>query len=235
MRHKLSRWLPRLAVPIIVLAGLIGGCGDDDDKPTPMPGGPGGDAGGDVAAEASSDSGHHDAPPSDALDDSPASDAPFDTPPEDAPADAPPQDAPADAPPDDAPPADAPTDAPNTDAAPDAVADAVADTGSTAPILTSSHSGWSGNGSWQNKNCYRSGCHSAATLPGGHDVAWNFAKCAECHGANGACDANGNTHVHTTGDNCMNSACHGSHHGYNTNPDCVACHMAWTGMTDCSP
>ncbi|MBW2735281.1 MAG: hypothetical protein JRH20_23095, partial [Deltaproteobacteria bacterium] len=81
------------------------------------------------------------------------------------------------------------------DSGPDTTVDSAA-----AVILTSSHTGWSG--SWRNKNCYTSGCHTSTALPSLHDTTWGFPECAACHGANGACDANGGSRVHTTSEDC---------------------------------
>jgi hypothetical protein len=105
-----------------------------------------------------------------------------------------------------------------------------------AVVLNSTHNGW-GLNAWQYKNCYFSGCHVETSLSSPpHTVGTGLWQCGSCHGGNGACDPNGDTKTdHTTASNCM-SSCHGSHHGYNANAECVGCHITPVGGNpDCTP
>lgn len=85
---------------------------------------------------------------------------------------------------------------------------------------------------WGEKECGKAGCH---TLPVTDHTETSPPQCASCHGANGACDANGaysTRKSHTKTDSCL--SCHaGMGHGYTQNADCAACHLAAAGTQDC--
>lgn len=107
-----------------------------------------------------------------------------------------------------------------------AVPDATESDGPKPAILSFNHTGWG------DKGCGKVGCHS---LPVANHTASSPPECASCHGANGACDANGtfsSKKNHTAADPCV--SCHtGGRHGYTANADCVACHLAAAGLENC--
>jgi hypothetical protein len=109
------------------------------------------------------------------------------------------------------------------------------DSGKPAKVLGASHTGW-GLKSWKHKNCYLAGCHTEAKLPKPvHPAGMGLWECGACHGGNGSCDPNGGMKKdHKTADNCM-SACHGKHHGFTKNIECVGCHMPAVGGTALCP
>lgn len=89
-------------------------------------------------------------------------------------------------------------------------------------VLVSSHPGW------ENPQC--GSCH---VLPvGGHLVAEPWG-CAQCHGANGACNPNGRPAVrpHAPTDDCV--TCHQRKHAFTANDRCLGCHFATTGVVTC--
>ena len=88
--------------------------------------------------------------------------------------------------------------------------------GSSAPILTATHGGWS------QPRCEL--CHS---LPEeGHDTTLG-SECAPCHGGNGACDPNGTGLSHTSADDCV--TCHQTQHDYSASEQCQSCHFSTVG------
>lgn len=86
-------------------------------------------------------------------------------------------------------------------------------------------------------NCAASGCHTLPVTKGSYThTETKSPQCVTCHGANGACDANGinsGKKNHTKGmGGC--TGCHsGKGHGYSSNSDCVSCHFAPAGMENC--
>jgi hypothetical protein len=104
---------------------------------------------------------------------------------------------------------------------------------SVAAVLDVTHTGWN------KKNCWTAGCHTAAGLSKPrHNAGMRPPDCAACHGANGACDANGASKTdHQLTDNCLASGCHNNPtHGYTVPADCAACHLAALGGSrDCKP
>jgi hypothetical protein len=98
-------------------------------------------------------------------------------------------------------------------------------------VLGPDHTGWAGDGNWQNKNCYLEGCHDPSELSSSHDQEWPLPTCADCHGGNGAPAPPSN---HTDGWNCTQlPGCHGGsmHDSYDANDDCTSCHFAFAGNT----
>jgi hypothetical protein len=123
-----------------------------------------------------------------------------------------------------------------TDADTDSDTDSDSDTDDTDSydewyVLGPDHTGWAGDGSWENKDCYLAGCHTTADLPASHDEGWSLPTCADCHGGNGAPSPPSN---HTEGWNCTQlPGCHGGsmHGSYDVNDDCTSCHFAFAGNT----
>lgn len=94
--------------------------------------------------------------------------------------------------------------------------------GQATPVLTSIHSGW------KSPRC--SACH---TLPVTSHQVSDVWRCAQCHGANGACNPNGRPTVrqHSTTDTCV--TCHQQTHQFTASAECVGCHFAASGTVTC--
>jgi len=92
----------------------------------------------------------------------------------------------------------------------------------TAPALRTTHEGW------KNPRC--NNCHA---LPVSRHQIADVWRCAECHGANGACNPNGRSTVrrHASTDICVN--CHQQKHQFTANTQCVGCHFASAGLVTC--
>lgn len=92
-------------------------------------------------------------------------------------------------------------------------------------LLTKQHTGW------KSVTCGAQSCHG--TLPVKGHTETNVARCAHCHGGNGACDPNQSNKPHTKSMSCVGS-CHGStKHGFTSSPDCISCHFAAAGLDGC--
>jgi hypothetical protein len=91
-----------------------------------------------------------------------------------------------------------------------------------APTLTTAHPGW------KNPRC--NVCHQ---VPVARHQATDASLCAQCHGANGACDPNGRSGVrsHAYTDDC--TTCHGQKHQFTAAAECVRCHFASSGRVSC--
>jgi hypothetical protein len=102
------------------------------------------------------------------------------------------------------------------------------DNGGGNMILTAGHSGWG-------KTACDT-CHKPLPLP--KHTATTPPQCAQCHGGNGACNPNGPNSVkqnHTAAMSCTSLCHYGSKHGFSANADCVACHFAIAGTSNCPP
>jgi hypothetical protein len=123
-----------------------------------------------------------------------------------------------------------------TDAGSDAATDAADGTGGAdcswfpsladvdppvTPVLNNCHPGY------QLQHC--DNCHSP--LPRPNHTATDFADCAGCHGANGACDPDLSERTHSHTDDCI--GCHQEKHEFNLNADCTACHFSYYGLAEC--
>jgi hypothetical protein len=95
------------------------------------------------------------------------------------------------------------------------------ESGKHPPLLGNDHLGY------KNPTC--SSCH---TLPVEHHDEDQSHQCARCHGANGACDPNGqgSSRQHERDENC--TGCHQNNHGYTVASECAACHFASEGLDD---
>jgi hypothetical protein len=87
---------------------------------------------------------------------------------------------------------------------------------------------------WKKIECFQAGCHVS---PLANHTATKPVECAICHGGNGACDPNGTNSTkkdHTNTLSCDDTLCHATGaHGFTANADCVACHFASAGLSDC--
>jgi hypothetical protein len=90
--------------------------------------------------------------------------------------------------------------------------------GGGSKILGTEHPGW------QRPGCTGLGCHEADD-----HTSRPPARCVECHGANGACVP---PSYHKEDQPC--ASCHLKKHGFEGDPDCVACHYtAVEGKRQC--
>jgi hypothetical protein len=87
-------------------------------------------------------------------------------------------------------------------------------------VLTDGHQGWG-----------KANCESCHSLPVKDHTADRSPQCAQCHGANGACDPVASNRAHTTSEDCV--SCHQQQHGFSSQQDCVSCHFETEGLRAC--
>lgn len=87
---------------------------------------------------------------------------------------------------------------------------------------------------WKKIECFQAECHVS---PLANHTATKPVECVICHGGNGSCNPNGANSTKTDHNNTLNcgdTLCHAlGAHEFTDNADCVACHFASAGLSDC--